>query len=69
MVSVINEIVDKTRVINAIVFQTQLLSFDASVEAARAGERGKGFAVVAEKVETKANERRYCKRHCQFIGW
>ena len=35
-------------VINDIVFQTKLLSFNASVEAARAGESGKGFAVVAE---------------------
>ncbi|RZA10897.1 MAG: hypothetical protein EOP10_33990, partial [Proteobacteria bacterium] len=37
-------------VINEIVFQTKLLSFNASVEAARAGEHGKGFAVVAEEV-------------------
>lgn len=40
----------KTKVINEIVFQTKLLSFNASVEAARAGEHGKGFAVVAEEV-------------------
>jgi methyl-accepting chemotaxis protein len=46
----INQIADKTRVINDIVFQTKLLSFNASVEAARAGEYGKGFAVVAEEV-------------------
>ena len=38
------------RQINDIVFQTRLLSFNASVEAARAGEHGKGFAVVAEEV-------------------
>lgn len=47
---VIEEIGNKTRVINDIVFQTRLLSFNASVEAARAGEHGKGFAVVAEEV-------------------
>ena len=47
---VINEIGGKTKVINEIVFQTKLLSFNASVEAARAGEHGKGFAVVAEEV-------------------
>jgi len=41
---------EKTKVINDIVFQTKLLSFNASVEAARAGEQGKGFAVVAEEV-------------------
>jgi methyl-accepting chemotaxis protein len=48
--TVISEIGEKTRVINDIVFQTKLLSFNASVEAARAGEHGKGFAVVAEEV-------------------
>jgi len=50
IVQVIKEISDKTKVINDIVFQTKLLSFNASVEAARAGEHGKGFAVVAEEV-------------------
>jgi methyl-accepting chemotaxis protein len=47
---VISAIGAKTQVINDIVFQTKLLSFNASVEAARAGEHGKGFAVVAEEV-------------------
>lgn len=47
---IISEIETKTKVINDIVFQTKLLSFNASVEAARAGEHGKGFAVVAEEV-------------------
>lgn len=50
IINVINEIGSKTKVINEIVFQTKLLSFNASVEAARAGEHGKGFAVVAEEV-------------------
>ncbi len=50
LVKIINEISQKTAVINDIVFQTKLLSFNASVEAARAGEHGKGFAVVAEEV-------------------
>jgi methyl-accepting chemotaxis protein len=50
IVNVIKEIESKTKVINDIVFQTKLLSFNASVEAARAGEQGKGFAVVAEEV-------------------
>lgn len=50
IVKLIAEIADKTKVINDIVFQTKLLSFNASVEAARAGEHGKGFAVVAEEV-------------------
>lgn len=48
--SLISEIGEKTKIINDIVFQTKLLSFNASVEAARAGEHGKGFAVVAEEV-------------------
>lgn len=50
IVKLITEIGNKTKVINDIVFQTKLLSFNASVEAARAGEHGKGFAVVAEEV-------------------
>lgn len=50
IIKVIQEIGDKTKIINDIVFQTKLLSFNASVEAARAGEHGKGFAVVAEEV-------------------
>lgn len=50
IVNLIHEISDKTKIINDIVFQTKLLSFNASVEAARAGENGKGFAVVAEEV-------------------
>lgn len=51
----IKDIEEKTKVINDIVFQTKLLSFNASVEAARAGEHGKGFAVVAEEIGNLAN--------------
>jgi methyl-accepting chemotaxis protein len=55
IIDLITEISEKTKVINDIVFQTKLLSFNASVEAARAGEQGKGFAVVAEEVGNLAN--------------
>lgn len=50
IINIFNAISDKTKIINDIVFQTKLLSFNASVEAARAGEQGKGFAVVAEEI-------------------
>ncbi len=50
LVRLMDDIREKTKVIDEIVFQTKLLSFNASVEAARAGENGKGFAVVAEEV-------------------
>lgn len=50
IVKVIKEISSKTKVINDIVFQTKLLSFNASIEAARAGKHGQGFSVVAEEV-------------------
>ncbi|WP_159455330.1 methyl-accepting chemotaxis protein [Pseudobacteriovorax antillogorgiicola] len=50
IMTIIKDISQKTTIINDIVFQTKLLSFNASVEAARAGDQGKGFSVVAEEV-------------------
>ncbi len=50
IVKIIDQIGEKTAVIDEIVFQTKLLSFNASVEAERAGEHGRGFAVVAQEV-------------------
>lgn len=54
LIAVINNIKDKTRVMDEIAFQTKLLSFNASVEAERAGEHGRGFAVVAQEVGSLA---------------
>lgn len=54
LVKIIDEIGAKTAIINEIVFQTKLLSFNASVEAERAGEHGRGFAVVAQEVGSLA---------------
>ncbi|MBF0315065.1 MAG: hypothetical protein HQK52_16700 [Oligoflexia bacterium] len=51
---IISDISKKTNVINEIVFNTKILSFNASIEAARAGQHGKGFAVVAEEVSRLA---------------
>lgn len=55
ILNIIKDINEKTKVINDIVFQTKLLSFNASVEAARAGEAGKGFTVVSEEIGALAN--------------
>lgn len=54
IVDVIQTIGEQTKAINSIVFQTKLLSFNASVEAARAGEHGLGFSVVADEVRKLA---------------
>lgn len=50
LVRIISNIGKKTEIMDEIVFQTKLLSFNASVEAERAGEHGRGFAVVAQEV-------------------
>ena len=56
LVTIMNDINTRTAAINDIVFQTKLLSFNASIEAARAGEHGKGFAVVAEEIAKLAQQ-------------
>lgn len=55
LAQLIEEISEKTAAIDEIVFQTKLLSFNASVEAERAGEHGRGFAVVAQEVGNLAH--------------
>jgi len=44
------QIKNKTNIINEIATQTNLLALNAAVEAARAGQYGRGFAVVAAEV-------------------
>lgn len=50
IIGLISDIGERAKAIDDIVFQTKLLSFNASVEASRAGEHGKGFAVVASEI-------------------
>ncbi|MBF0362045.1 MAG: hypothetical protein HQK49_13600 [Oligoflexia bacterium] len=51
---IMNEVYKKTDVINQIVFNTKILSFNAAIEASRAGIHGRGFGVVAEEINLLA---------------
>ncbi len=54
MVEIIEDIGKETKAIHAIVFETKMLSFNASIEAARAGDHGAGFSVVAQEINSLA---------------
>lgn len=52
----LEEITERIKIINDIVYQTNILSLNAGVEAARAGEMGRGFGVVAREVRNLSSQ-------------
>ncbi|SMF51811.1 methyl-accepting chemotaxis protein [Pseudobacteriovorax antillogorgiicola] len=55
VLTLVKRISKETKVIDEIVFKTQLLSVNASIEASQAGQAGKGFEVVASEISSLAN--------------
>lgn len=53
-ISAVQNISERTKIIEQISSQTNLLALNAAVEAARAGEAGKGFSVVASEIRKLA---------------
>lgn len=57
-VTAVQEIAERSGVVQEMARQTDLLALNAAVEAARAGEHGRGFAVVASEVRKLAEHAR-----------
>lgn len=54
----LEEVTERIKIINEIVYQTNILALNAGVEASRAGDLGKGFGVVAAEVKNLSNQSR-----------